>query len=355
MISSGEPMETILRKEKLSEWVAKLGEQAQVYAPAFTDDVWNFTQVEAGSDIAFEHGNTVRPAKGFVFPQREVLYQFVLENGQAPQVNQTLPAPEQVVVFGVRPCDGRAMVRNDKVFMCGAPDPYYGARRDRVVYVGLACATPPSPNCFCLSVGGSPHSEDGLDILMTELDGRYHIKTLTPKGGEMVDLAGALFDKIQPADSEQVEKVHAASREYPQRSIASMEKVADGLKRNFDSPEWDTLARACISCGACTYLCPSCHCFDINDEITGQSPTKGERVRTWDNCQFPDFTMHTSGHNPRDDLGSRLRQRISHKLLYFVENHNIQQCTGCGRCITHCPVGIDIVRIANIMEEAVGQ
>ena len=121
------------------------------------------------------------------------------------------------------------------------------------------------------------------------------------------------------------------------------------------SPLWDKLAQACIGCGACTYLCPSCHCFDINDEVTGKSPLTGARVRTWDNCQFPDFTMHSSGHNPREDTGARLRQRICHKLLYFVENHKMQQCTGCGRCITHCPVGIDIVKIANVMEEGVWQ
>jgi len=190
---------------------------------------------------------------------------------------------------------------------------------------------------------------------MTGLDGRYHVKVLTAKGGELVDDAGALFEKAAPRDTSDAENAHAASRAYPQRSIASMEKVADGLKRNFDSAEWDTLARACIGCGACTYLCPSCHCFDINDEITSQSPLAGERVRTWDNCQFPDFTMHSSGHNPRNDTAARLRQRVCHKLLYFVENHNIQQCTGCGRCISHCPVGIDIIRVANVMEEAGGQ
>ncbi len=348
-------METILKKDRLGEWAAKIGARAEVFAPAFADDVWNFTQVELGAEIAFDHGNTVRPAKGFVFPQREVLYRFRQESGQAPQLTETLPADAPAVVFGVRPCDGRAMVRNDKVFTCGFSDPYYQARRDKVVFIGLACAAPPSPNCFCLSVGGSPHAEDGLDILMTELDGRYHVKALTAKGKEIAGVAPELFEKAGAADQGEVEKVHAAARGYPQRSIAAREKVAEGLKRNFDSPEWDTLAQACIGCGACTYLCPSCHCFDINDEITSQSPLAGERVRTWDNCQFPEFTMHTSGHNPRNTTGARLRQRICHKLLYFVENHNIQQCTGCGRCISHCPVGIDIVRVANVMEEAAGQ
>ncbi len=348
-------MEAILKKSKLGEWVAKLGANAQVFAPAFVEDTWEFTQVEPGAEVELDHGNTVRPAKGFVFPQREVLYRFRLESGAAPQLTDSEPKVEPAVVFGVRPCDGRAMVRNDKVFACGFLDPYYQARRDKVAFVGLACDAPPSQNCFCLSVGGSPHSEDGLDVLMTALDGRYHVKALTDKGKEIVASAKALFEEPKAADKKDVKDAHATALEHKQRSIAPMDTVASALKRNFDSPLWNTLALACIGCGACTYLCPSCHCFDINDELTGRSPLTGERVRTWDNCQFPDFTMHSSGHNPRDDTGARLRQRISHKLLYFVENHKIQQCTGCGRCITHCPVGIDIVNIANVMEEGARQ
>jgi ferredoxin len=348
-------MEAILRKDKLNQWVAKLQESAQVYAPDFVEDAWAFTKVNPGGEVELDYTNTVRPVKGFVFPQREVLYRFSLENGKAPQLTNTEPKVEPAVVFGVRPCDGSAMVRNDKVFLCGFSDPYYETRRSQVALVGLACETPPSPNCFCLSVGGSPHSEDGLDVLMTALDGRYHVKALTGKGMEIVESARALFQEPLVADKKEVKAVHAASLEHKQRSISSQGAVAEALRRNFESPLWDKMAQACIGCGACTFLCPSCHCFDINDELTGRSPLTGERVRTWDNCQFPDFTMHSSGHNPRDDLGSRLRQRICHKLLYFVENHKIQQCTGCGRCITHCPVGIDIVEITNVMEEGVRQ
>lgn len=339
-------METILKKEKLGEWVALVGAKAQVFAPAFADGIWNFAPVEAGAPVEMDHGNTVRPAKGFVFPQREVLYRFRVERGQKPEIIPTVPEAQPTVVFGVRSCDGRAMVRNDKVFTCGFQDPYYQARRDQVVLVGLACNTPPSRNCFCKSVGGSPHAEEGLDVLMTELDGRYHLKAVTAKGKELLEAASALMEKAKAADGKEVEKIHAAADAQPQRSLASMEKVAAALKENFESPKWQELARGCLGCGACTYLCPSCHCFDINDEVASGAPLTGARVRTWDNCQFPDFTMHSSGHNPREDEGARLRQRVSHKLLYFVENHNIQQCTGCGRCISHCPVGIDIVNVA---------
>jgi sulfhydrogenase subunit beta (sulfur reductase) len=113
----------------------------------------------------------------------------------------------------------------------------------------------------------------------------------------------------------------------------------------FESPFWDEQSLSCIRCGICTYLCPTCHCFDINDEIASSSPLRGERVRNWDNCQFPDFTMHSSGHNPRPDRASRLRQRILHKFQYFVERYQNYQCTGCGRCVSKCPVRIDIIEV----------
>ncbi len=350
-------MEAILKKERLGQWIAALQERAEVYAPDFVEDAWAFTKVSSGATVELDHTNTVRPAKGFVFPQREVLYRFRIESGKAPQLTDTEPNVEPTVVFGVRPCDGRAMVRNDRVFTCGPSDPYYEARRNKVVFVGLACNAPPSPNCFCVSVGGSPHSEDGLDVLMTDLGGSYYIKAITDQGKDVLSRAADadLFHAPTTSDKTDVRSAHAIALEHPQRAISSMDAVAKALKSNFDSPQWDKLAQACIGCGACTYLCPSCHCFDINDEVTGKSPLSGARVRTWDNCQFPDFTMHSSGHNPREDTGARLRQRICHKLLYFVENHKMQQCTGCGRCITHCPVGIDIVKIANVMEEGVWQ
>ena len=179
-------MESILNKDKLGAWIEKLSAHAQVFAPAFAEDSWEFTKAGPGSEVELDHTNTTRPPKSFAFPQREVLYRFRLDDG-VPQLTDTEPKVELAVVFGVRPCDGRAMVRNDRVFCGGFNDPYYQKRRDKVVFVGLACETPPSPNCFCLSVGGSPHSEDGLDILMTALDGRYHVKALTDRGNDIVE------------------------------------------------------------------------------------------------------------------------------------------------------------------------
>lgn len=342
-------MEKILRKESLADWLAAL-EGYDLHAPAFADGVWNYARINGGG-MALDHTNTVRSVKEFAFPQREVFFRFEQPKGGQPTLTATVPDPLPIVVFGVRPCDGRGMPRNDKVFTSEFKDPYYWARRDKLTLVGLACNEPHSPNCFCQSVGGAPNSEEGLDVLMTDLGDRFHVKGITGRGIEIMSRGSDAFDDARKGDKAEVAKTHAEACSVPQRGFGDLDKVPDAIRKSFDAPLWQDLARACIGCGICTFLCPTCHCFDINDELTCQSPCQGERVRTWDNCQFPDFTMHTSGHNPRHDLGARLRQRISHKFLYFVENHKTQQCVGCGRCISECPVGIDIVRVL----ETVGQ
>lgn len=342
-------MEKILRKESLADWLAAL-EGYDLHAPAFADGVWNYARINGGG-MALDHTNTVRSIKEFAFPQREVFFRFEQPKGGQPTLTATVPDPLPIVVFGVRPCDGRGMPRNDKVFTSEFKDPYYWARRDKLTLVGLACNEPHSPNCFCQSVGGAPNSEEGLDVLMTDLGDRFHVKGITGRGIEIMSRGSDAFDDARKGDKAEVAKTHAEACSVPQRGFGDLGKVPDAIRKSFDAPLWQDLARACIGCGICTFLCPTCHCFDINDELTCQSPCQGERVRTWDNCQFPDFTMHTSGHNPRHDLGARLRQRISHKFLYFVENHKTQQCVGCGRCISECPVGIDIVRVL----ETVGQ
>ena len=148
-------------------------------------------------------------------------------------------------------------------------------------------------------------------------------------------------DKI----NKELEKIKLDSENRIKQYFGDIDNISEKLSIIFDSEFWDKESSSCIRCGICTYSCPVCHCFDINDEVICTFPLKGKRVRTWDNCQFPDFTMHSSGHNPRGDKASRLRQRIMHKFNYFNENCKEYLCTGCGRCISNCPVGIDIFEI----------
>ncbi len=337
-------MEKVLAKKSFPQWVKTLSSY-KIFAPVEKENLWDYELIENPEKVNLDYLNTVLSPKKIIFPQREIYLEFSAENADGLKVEEVLPDEKPSVIFGVRPCDAKSLTLTDKVFGGDFEDIYYWSRRKQMALIGLSCSTPPSPNCFCLTVDGSPFSKDGLDVLMTDLGDKYFIETLTKKGEQLVSTAKALFKAPTEKDKKDLLKIQQEAKTLIKRQVESIKKIPPKLKEMFDASLWDEESMSCIRCGICTYLCPTCHCFDINDEVDSYSPLKGKRIRTWDNCQFPDFTMHSSGHNPRPDKASRLRQRIMHKFQYFVERYKNYQCTGCGRCISRCPVGIDIIEV----------
>jgi len=338
-------MEKILPKSSLAPWVKALAASGRIFAPLEEENGrWNYGLLGDGRPVSLDVLQTTLPPKKILFPQREPFLAFEqTEDGFT--LEEITPPRETVIILGPRPCEAKAAWLLDKFFGGEFKDPYYWIRREATALVGLACPAPPSPNCFCTSVNGSPHGEEGLDILLTDLGDRYLAKVLSPKGEALVQAAPGLFQEAKEQDRQEAAGLHSASEKKIQRRLKNSAVLAAKLKGLFTSPLWDEESLSCIRCGICTYLCPSCHCFDINDEVEASASLKGTRVRTWDTCQFPDFTMHSSGHNPRPDKASRLRQRLCHKFQYFVESFDHFQCVGCGRCISLCPVGIDIIKV----------
>jgi ferredoxin len=253
-------------------------------------------------------------------------------------------APDQVI-FGLRPCDVRGFVQMDNVFGGYGGfyfDPYYNAKREATTLVAVTCRDPRS-TCFCTTVGGSPDGVEGADALVTQVEGGFTVESFSEKGGKVLGFTG-LVDASPPQalDAETVKK-QAVDRV----DVAfELEGVQENLRANIDDPAWHDLAMRCISCGTCTYVCPNCYCFNITDEmVEGQ----GERLRTWDNCFNPIYTLETSGHNPRDMKANRFRNRFSHKFWYYPEKYDSLLCSGCGRCVTHCPTRIDIREVLSVM------
>lgn len=344
-------MDKILAKNDFPRWLEALASH-RLFVPRLVDDVWTYQLVEAPAGVELADVQTAVPAKAVVFPQREDFFAFV-EGADGVALTELSPDGSPAVVFAVRPCEAKAATLTDLVFGGEFTDGYYEKRRKATALVGLACLTPPSTNCFCLSVDGSPHGTDGLDVLLTDLGDSYFVEALTERGEALVQAAGGVFTAPKAEDKARMMRLHGESEKKLRRSIDRLKVVPEKLRGMFDSPFWDREAMSCIRCGICTYLCPTCHCFDMNDEVESTTPLRGKRVRTWDTCQFPDFTMHSSGHNPRPEKASRLRQRINHKFQYFVEVWNQYQCTGCGRCITLCPVGIDLVKVVEKVRDHV--
>jgi sulfhydrogenase subunit beta (sulfur reductase) len=250
------------------------------------------------------------------------------------------------VLVGIRPCDARALSVLDRVFDRGTPDgdPYWRNHRDRTLLVGLACAEPCS-TCFCASAQCGPHHQEGLDLLLVDLGERYIVHVLSEKGSSIAaQLPDASKNELRQAAEQRARAEERATAECAVEEVSCRE-----LDELYELGVWDRLAETCLNCGACTFVCPTCHCFDIQDETKG---SKGRRVRNWDTCMNPLFTRHASGHNPRGGRKARVRQRFLHKLSYMPSKlGGAAGCVGCGRCITACPVNIDI---REVMQEMAG-
>jgi ferredoxin len=222
-------------------------------------------------------------------------------------------------------------------------DPYWINLYNATTFVGLACDDP-CQSCFCTSTGCGPYHEEGLDVLLVDGKDHYLAKVLTDKGEALIAAAG-WSDVVDKTDRVAEQKAAAEAGIASRISTDCLAK-ADTLALH-GADFWDDVAFACINCGTCTFVCPTCWCFDIQDETHGN---KGRRIRNWDSCMFPIFTVHTTGHNPRESKTQRVRQRFMHKLKYFVDKYDAGvMCVGCGRCIRQCPVNIDIRHVSELM------
>ncbi len=332
----------LLNKEKWPDFVGKLTGKT-IWAPQGEGEEMRFAPVAEGEAPALEYGNTRVPPKQAVFPQTETMFRFQLEDKEV----EVPELEEEAVLLGVRPCDARSMTIIDNLFSWDEDDPYYLKRRELVTLVGLACSEP-GLNCFCTSVGGGPGSTEGLDLLMTDLGEHYFLEAVTEKGEALLKETGGLLEEAGDDKVKEKDKIVEEAAGKIKRSV-DHEGIPEGLPALQDDPLWQRVSASCLGCGTCTFLCPTCHCFDIQDEVEGFD---ARRCRMWDSCMFSEYTLHTSGHNPRPTRRERTRNRINHKYSYFVDKFDVIACVGCGRCINLCPVNIDIVEILRQVKEA---
>jgi sulfhydrogenase subunit beta (sulfur reductase) len=331
-----------LPKEKVGDFLAKLGKE-KFRVPQEIGGSSKFAPLNGESSVDFTLANTTVPLKSLFYPQTETLYRFEVGDTALKASN----GAEEMIIMGVRPCDAKALTIVDKLFSWDPEDPYYLARREKATLIGLACQEPRT-NCFCTSLGGGPASTDGLDILMTDLGDSFLFQVLTEKGEKICQEAGDILVKSDNGDVQAAEKLQNEAASKIVREIES-DGIPEKLTQLWESEIWKKTSEPCLGCGTCTFLCPTCHCFDIQDEAEG---IEGRRCRVWDSCMFKEYTIHTSGHNPRPTRRERTRNRINHKYSYFVDKFGVIACVGCGRCINLCPVNVDILNILSQVKEA---
>jgi ferredoxin len=340
-------------KTDWDDGLKKSADHYRLVGPTQEQDFYLYKPLKPGEAPDMSFPNTRLSAKGTIYPQSHTLFTYSLDPDRKD--HHLLIEPENndppTAVIGIRPCDAAAFVQVRRNF--DAPDyrdPYWLNAYENTVLVGLACDQP-GPACFCTSTpDGGPYAETALDILLVDNDDHYLARIVSDKGGAFLEKAGWAGEvETDPAmQSIQTRKAEAENRI---RSTIETDHLADAeTMALYDAPFWEDVAFACINCGTCTFLCPTCWCFDIQDETHGMS---GQRLRNWDSCMFPLFTRHGTGHNPRGEKVQRVRQRFMHKLKYYVDKYEAGvQCVGCGRCVLQCPVNIDIRNVCELMNNA---
>jgi ferredoxin len=283
---------------------------------------------------------TVLSPKGFFLPPAEGLYKTALANDTYEIMPQPLP-DRPFALFGVRACDAAAIGILDGIFLGESVDPSYKARRDASCIITLACESP-AATCFCGTFGIDP-AKPGGDVTAWLRDGFLYWRPQTEKGESLTQ---ALAQKDNPFENGwdgKCEKNLSTEVKTPSyHAIFNHYKQDGGSRDLFDSPAWDNLHRTCIACGTCTFLCPTCQCYDISDFEAGGAV---HCHRQWDACLYPEFTQMAHG-NPRPTKKERFRQRFMHKLAYHPQKYGVCGCVGCGRCVSKCPVGLNIVKVA---------
>jgi len=306
----------IIKKKDVLNLLKSLTKEYNIFVPVEENGDARFSEFKSGQGISWDYRNTKISPKEILFPQTETLFSFGTEIEVKPEGSTT-----------------------------GGKD--YLKRRKETTIISLAC-NKPQIDCFCTSLEGKPDNEEGADIILFDLGEDILAKLLTKKGEKFIENLSNWFKEANESDVAKKDKLMDLSLKKI-RSQVDIQNIKEKLDKSFDAFFWNEIHQKCLGCGICTYLCPTCHCFDITDEINpgaGDSATYGgKRVRCWDSCMFPLFTLNASGHNPRPTYKERMRQRIMHKFNYCPENYKEIFCVGCGRCIRNCPVNIDLREI----------
>ena len=368
-------MSRIISLEGLNEIVQRLrSEGRSVIGPVVNDGVITNGEIESAHDLprgwtedqdggryrlvptetdeVFAFSSPSTSWKRFLYPERTLLIRSSRTRGEL-RVEQPVPEAPPVAFFGIRSCDLAALGVLDRVFLDPtATDPTYAARRPDAFIIAVGCNSPGN-TCFCASMGTGPSPSAGYDLSMRELYGEGRHEFLVESGSER---GAELLSAIPCRDATDIDLNRAAAaHESAATNMGRQLRPEDPPLAALDlhHPRWDDVAERCLACGNCTMVCPTCFCSTTQD-TTNLTATESERWRVWDSCFSLDFS-HMPGGSVRTSTKSRYRQWLLHKLVTWHDQFGVSGCVGCGRCITWCPVGIDLTAEIAAMAQSNGQ
>ncbi len=337
-----------IQRENLVAFFNATSKAYPVYMPLKKAGEVNYGYYSEGDIIDLDTLKTVKSPKDAFFPQSEDMMKFKT-SGKNIEIIDIRSEKQPFVIFGVRACDFKAFYVLDNVFLQEPVDTFYKARREAGIVFTLAC-TKPEDSCFC-NVFGIDAAEAGGDATCF-LDEKYlYVKINTEKASAVFDIP-EIKALCSEGGEEAVEALKTKTREVIQKLPYSHLDISrfkpENLNELFNLPVWNDLSEACLGCGACTFVCPTCQCFDIRD-FKGQNGIT--RFRCWDSCMYSDFTQMAAA-NSRTTQMQRYRQRFMHKLVYYPSQYGgTYSCVGCGRCVKKCPQHLNIIKVIKKISE----
>lgn len=328
-----------INKKNIAKLLGDWSKEFTVFVPSRETGTATIARWD-GKDTSFLdwYRNTIVPPKAIFFPSMEEMFSFQKDK-QSYHIELPSSDGQKQLIFGIRSCDANAMTILDKTFEDAYEDPYYLSKRKNTVLVGLGCAKP-YDSCFCISLGSSPTDSANIDLMLTDIGDEFLVEAITEAGKELITKTSSL-EAVTKADETRAKEAKEAAYQKVTRHLETKD-IDNKLLASFEDQDfWEEIAAKCVSCGICTLLCPTCYCFDINDELIKD---RGTRFRSWDSCSFPVYTKMPV-ENPRVEKWRRVRNKVCHKYEFYPMNFDVIACTGCGRCIRQCPVNWDITQM----------
>ncbi len=330
-----------LKRENLIPFLKGLQKFGKLWGPVKKGEHHVFEVAEPENfDLKAVSRTFLVPPKKFMLPPEFVM--FTYKDGEWHENFKT----EKNVVFGLHPCDINGLNIFHKFFTRIYEDPYYRAFKDNTIIVGLSCM--PDEKCFCFETRTST-VEEGFDLFLTDLDDIFLVWVGSPKGEDIIrELIELLDENVTEEDiTRYIEWRKKRDRSY--KSDLDLSGMPEIVSTSYHREIWNVIASACYSCGRCVMVCPTCTCFDVNDEVDIREDNI-KRVRSWYGCVFREYSLVAGGHNFREARAERLKLWYTHKLAGFMSEYGKPACVGCGRCVETCPADINIYTVAKALK-----
>jgi len=331
-----------LKKSDLNTWLESLKKKAKLYAPKKKENRFVFSSVQDVSDVCLEYIPTILPPKKYYFPQKEELFKFTVKPFKTGKAIEKF---DDFILFGVHTCDIAGIQCMDVVFRDGPEDPNYLNRKDKMTIIGVECMKYCDTYANCASMGNHV-PRGGYDIMMTDI-GQAYILHINSEKGERLVAGLAFIAEASENDLTTFERLRQDKKKaFREEFHVPLAKIYEAFDESFGSPVWEDVGKRCVGCGNCTAVCPTCYCFDVQDDMA-LSLNEGLRYRIWNSCQMDDFAKVAGGEDFRKGTDARQRHRYYRKFKYSFDKFNRYFCTGCGRCTRSCMAQINLVETVN--------